>query len=826
MRNFRSVLNQLIDAFTNAKPAHGAVFVIPGGIGLGKTYLLEQFATALHHQAFLARFSGVDGAPLPLEPIYRGLHGALTPEQVLGVFGRGLLEKYVKLIPGFGRFLNPFVPKLEYDRNNEALRRSGVATDGFPSVHIVGFLRDASAGKGCILLFDDCQWLDEESWACFLRVAEAACEEGWVVVAAYDDRAPSRDAKRFAKLRHRAAISPRQCWHEIVPELWDKAALPELCGRILGSRCRLSERECEQLSIATEGVPLYVQSALTACLHAGHLERDRHGVYAATGDWSRVELDATLTNSIACRLEDAYKEIGSARDTLEAASVLGNPFSDAHLGTLVPNRRPFEVLSDVERLSALVRYFLRRREWRFEHIKIRNLVYDTLGAPRARELHHAISQELERHNDVSPLVIAHHLEQAGQPKRAGMFKLKEAERLLESGIFEGALALVEERLEFMRTSPWESTTRDIAHVTLLRAKALYRLSRFKEALPALEEARKDSVEQEAIAEATRWIGRCHLKLDSQRDFESAIQHLETAAELFGRLGNSSCRADTYTDLVVAYAHANRFVEAEQAFKTAETLYNQNADRLGMARLQRRNIMFMDPGLSARIQLRLADTFRELGVPQERIMALNNAASQHIYLGETEEAEDILNNAISESADFGHFGTDYLHNNAAIASVLLGSHENAARQLAYARRYTKRAVLDLILDLTESVVVAMASPPADALPYFEHAYQKAYDIGEYSYEQPACVNLAQALLNADRPREAIEMLRSVRIRRNCTYSRYKHARWFDLVVNCYARLGRGEDLSAFRSEYAWAKSDRTGAYYTFPYAFVSTQFWSD
>lgn len=823
VKNFESAISQIVSHATST-PTKRATIVVTGRSGIGKTFLIHEAAQRLHEKCFVVRIDGQDIPLRGLEAVYRGLYDAATSGQRRTAFGMTLLEKYVRLIPGFGSYLEPLVSGFGNSSAELALRRRGLSFGGAPAIAVGNFIAEAAKKMPVFIAVDDIQWLDHESWACVAELTERGYEHGWTLLLTLNTDVVGAH-EYLAQIARRSQTRNEVPWKIIEAENWDLDSMLDLCSKMRYAEFKL-DSACEQrLFEATDGVPLYVESALHVLEARGDLQRNDDGVYVSAGDWPVIDLESGLHTLLERRLRDTYLQIPMSRKTLEAASVLGDPFSDEDLTELFSLNEAFATLGAVERSHSIVRYLLSLRSWRFSHSRLQKLIYDSLGGQAAR-LHLEVAKAICQRDVVEPSLVAFHYDRAGDVDSALPWHIKEVERLLGIGLFRSALSVVDTLFEPSEEDALGPAHKRLNEILLLRARALFGLFRFQDSLAQLKRIEQHAKEDHLEAQVQRWLGRCFLKLASQQDFENSVAAIEWAAAKFAQLGEKQQEADCYADLVVANAHLNDFESAEVAFEIAEDLYNRNNDRLGMARLQRRNVIFMESEIAGTIQERLASTFQELGIPHERVMALNNAASVHLTLGNLEKATKLLDMAIIESVDIGDFGGAYLYNNLAIIHVLDRRFELARECVERARILSKRKILDLIIDTTESVLVACDIGVDAALKDMERVMTTAIDVGENAYMEPTVVNVAVCLARMRKFSDALGALLTIKPTQSASKRPHKHRRWYDIAIECFKGLNNFDARNAFEGEFGWTAGKRHGVFETHDFALIDTQFWSD
>jgi tetratricopeptide (TPR) repeat protein len=247
----------------------------------------------------------------------------------------------------------------------------------------------------------------------------------------------------------------------------------------------------------------------------------------------------------------------------------------------------------------------------------------------------------------------------------------------------------------------------------------------------------------------------------------------------------------------------------------------------MARLQRRNVIFMESELAASILEQLARSFEAWGVPHEVVMCLNNAATEYLYLGNYDKTAKLLSRAMQVSVDIGGFGIAYLYCNLAITHIVQGRHEQARECIRQARTERLRTVEELILDTADGVLVAMTSGLEAGSAIFSRTLSIADTTGEWAYIIPLKINLAICLHGTGCVAEAMEVLRSMKPEDQRTFSPYNNRRWFRLLATCYSEMGQQAEREKFEAAFAWCGlSKPASAYYDYPFALIDMQFWSD
>ncbi|HUJ10673.1 MAG TPA: AAA family ATPase [Verrucomicrobiae bacterium] len=828
MENHAEAIAVLESAFLEAEKGSGGTVLIRGESGIGKTFLIKQFSSSHEDDCFLVKTRGLPAAQPALSSIYESLFDLASKKHVSRSMYVSLLSRYSKLLPGFGQYIVPLVGLLKADALQEVIARSGVAFGTSPAAHVVRFVQELAGKRTVLWVVDDAQWVDSESWSCVVHIVNKARALGWCIVLGFNDKTEQWQPEGFdieLASSYWQQHSDELSWTGVEAKRWTVEALPSLCAEILGKPCALSPVEIQQLHDYTSGIPLYVASALDVLKNDGRLTISGE-VWKAGSEWRDLDIHQPIREALERRLKAAYSAVPNSRESLEVASVIGQIFNDDTIDSVLAAGNCYKQLCEIEQRFRIIEYIVAHRYWTFDHNLIRESIYRSLGH-RAKRIHLQLAKILEASEDANVLTIAFHYEQAGEYEQAVRFKLREAERLLGGGLFLPALSVVDHVRGLISAYKVRLPSDLSTAVDTVHGRLLFHTRQYQEALNLFASLLQGAKALPEEALFHRWVGRCLLKLHSPDDFRQSVKHLQKATALYKEMADLSAEGDTHTDLVVAHAHLNQFDRAEQSFKDAEACFDRAGDQLGMARLQRRNVIFMESVVAAPILERLAHSFEEWGVPHEVVMSLNNAATEYLYLGEYDKAAELLSRAMRASVDIGDFGIAYLYCNLAVTSIVRGRHEQARECIRQARIGRLRTVEELILDTADGVLVAVTSGFGAGKAIFARILTIADTTGEQVYVMPTKINLATCLRGMGLVPEAVEVLESLKPREENTFSSYNNRKWFRLLAACYSQLGQESEREKFEAAFAWCDLEKPpSSYYEYPFALIDMQFWSD
>lgn len=357
-------LQRLLAAYEAAGDG-GALIVIEGESGVGKTRLGQEARSAIEH-------AGGRSLSARAHPGEQGL-----PYGVLAALARGALATHdsdppaqlradaARLLPELGA-----PPEGSLDEPGARLRFLE---------SISQLILGAFAKQGGAVWIDDLQWCDPASIEALAYLARRLAGHRLLLLGARrtDEPDAERIYARFAELGERLALG-RLGRADVIS---------------LALRGGLDEPAGERIYRESEGLPLFVAELLGP----GAEEAQAGGV--------RAVLEARL---------DAVGE--AAGQVLSAAALIGRTF-DADTLRGASGRSEEEVAAALEELGA--RGLIREGDaaYDFAHERMREVAEERVGLARRRLLHRRIAAALsERHRD--PALIARHLEAAGDDAAA------------------------------------------------------------------------------------------------------------------------------------------------------------------------------------------------------------------------------------------------------------------------------------------------------------------------------------------------------------------------------------------------------------------------
>ena len=170
-----------------------------------------------------------------------------------------------------------------------------------------------------------------------------------------------------------------------------------LAEGILGAE-DLDAEVASRVAEAADGNPLFVEELVAKLLDEGVLEQ-RNGGWRATRELTELDVPPTVTALLAARLDGLAS---TEREVLEAAAVEGKVFHAGAVAALAPaplrDRVPSELMNLLRK--ELVRpdraAFADEDAFRFRHLIIRDVAYESLPKHQRAELHERFAAWLEQ----------------------------------------------------------------------------------------------------------------------------------------------------------------------------------------------------------------------------------------------------------------------------------------------------------------------------------------------------------------------------------------------------------------------------------------------
>ncbi|MBV9577685.1 MAG: AAA family ATPase, partial [Chloroflexi bacterium] len=380
-------LGRLRSAFEAATAGHGALLMVVGEPGIGKTALCDRFSTFVLDAGgkVLVGHCYEEGSfRLPYQPfieVFEQYLQANGSDALVSDLGSGAAD-VVRLAPRLAERLT-ITPRPAGDPEEDRYRLLQAVTD---------LLRGAAAKQTLLLVLEDLHDADRETLDLLLHLARNLHGARLLVVATYRDVEVDRAHPLSSALSELYRASN-------VARLQLRGLSADEVQRLLAATTQQTVPQpfAELIRDQTEGNPLFVQETLHFVVDAGLVEQ-RDGALRRVGDQN-------LAGRIPEGLRDAVgKRLSSLSDStnrvLSVASVIGREFEleilrqvfagqDEEVEAALEEATAAAVLEERFTVGAIVTY-------RFRHAFFRQVLSDEMVAPRRIRLHQQVARALER----------------------------------------------------------------------------------------------------------------------------------------------------------------------------------------------------------------------------------------------------------------------------------------------------------------------------------------------------------------------------------------------------------------------------------------------
>jgi len=408
-------LGRLTTAYASARAGRGGVVLISGEAGIGKSRLMQEFATRMQEQALVLAGSGyADTQTMPYQPIVEALRVALGIGPLLPNVQSAWLAEASILMPE----LRDHVPSLPSPLPAEPEQARARLFEALCQL-ILGL---AAGSRPVILCLDDLHWADGTTLEWVAYLGRKLHGSQLLVLGTFQ----SEEASAVSGLRH--GLARQGILSELRLERLDQSAILQLL-RSLGDPVPSDEASARQLYRASGGNPFFLLETLRAFLESDPENVEPRALEKLAGLSAADIRDASgpalptptgIQTAVEARVERLSAQ---ARQILEAGSVLSQTFA-FDLVRWTAGRGELETVDGLDEL--VTRHLLREEGggYRFDHQIIQAVIYWGLSRQRGRLLHRRAGETLEKQRSGDVVALARHFELAGDLGRAARYALQ------------------------------------------------------------------------------------------------------------------------------------------------------------------------------------------------------------------------------------------------------------------------------------------------------------------------------------------------------------------------------------------------------------------
>ncbi len=352
-------------------------------------------------------------------------------------------------------------------------------------------LQRLSSEQPVVLFIDDLQWADPTSLKLIHYLSRNTKDDKILILGAYrsKDMVSKPEGETYQLKPALQEMKREDLFDHILLERLEKSDVERLIEKTLGEM-GLEERMVNDIYQECEGNPFFLLELLRKLVEEGHLVK-KENKWKVKKTFKEVQIPEKVYDLVVRRLDRLTEE---QRKLLETASIVGEEFKSDVLVNLTGMDRVklLKNLNEIERSYDLVRSI--NKKYRFDHSKIRDVLYNGMNEELRCEYHRMIAEtyeELYTDEEESMLdQVGRHFYKAND-ERAGKY-------LMKAGVLAKEKYANEE------------------------AEKLYRYS-----IDVLEEREKLKEAYESLGDVHNLMGKYDQALD---EYESALELVESTVE--------------------------------------------------------------------------------------------------------------------------------------------------------------------------------------------------------------------------------------------------------------------------------------------------------
>ena len=469
----------------------GALGVLTGESGMGKTHLIHQLLSSLSHKGIpvLSARCSRTGRGTPLGVIRDAINGFLRCQATGGsAEALGFQERIRAAAAGIEPMLQGVCPRLREILS--LAEETSVSSDQAPQALTQFLLRLGDHKEGAVLFIDNLQHRDDASWQVLLRLLQQQGESGLVILVAMGN---DRIATNFRTELLNAAKRQRKTSVQLEP------LSEQMVGRLLQDQLgtsNLTPALVHQIYNRSAGNPVVVIDLVHAMLVRGVL-RPYWGEWVIDdGALDELTLTGNVLDTVLHRLTELSEE---ETFILQQAAVIGVRFQLDLLAEIAGTDSASLTVAVTDACHAKVIELVAGNQYAFVHNRIRQALLANRSEEQVLAVHQRIAEVLDARlqgqgDPESALVyaVAHHYAKGNVEKNP--------RRVYETNKAAGERALAEtgssEALGFLNTALFHMAQAGVdevaeaADIARLRGVACMNMQRLRDALASFQEALK------------------------------------------------------------------------------------------------------------------------------------------------------------------------------------------------------------------------------------------------------------------------------------------------------------------------------------------------
>ncbi len=301
-----------------------------------------------------------------------------------------------------------------------------------------------------ILFLDDVQWAEPATLKLLHYLSRNTRKNKMMIIATYrpEDIIQSEEGRTHPLKTTMQNMSREVLYREIRLKRLDERWVGELIEKSL-KKVDLDEGFIKKIYTESEGNPFFLLEVVRMLVEEGHLVEGETG-WKMANDLAGLNIPSKVYDVVSRRIDRLIEE---HRELLECASVVGEEFESVVIGDIIDTNRVtlLKNLNYIEKNHNLIHSL--NRKYRFDHSKIREVLYNGIIEELREEFHCMIAETYEKmqeegRNDLT-YELAIHWDKGGLYQKAFEYYKKAAKMSKDSYANKQAIECLDRILDIL-----------------------------------------------------------------------------------------------------------------------------------------------------------------------------------------------------------------------------------------------------------------------------------------------------------------------------------------------------------------------------------------
>jgi len=470
-------LYHLEEYMTNMLNGTGSAVLVSGEAGIGKSRLVWELGHDAEKRGVrYLRGKCVQHANIPYQPIVEALRQYFTFKEVHDTHS---LNKYIRSQAKHLQYRKDIVAALVLQQSLEDLNIINKEQLWDTASEITKMI---ATDRPVVMHLDDLHWADAQTLDMLTSITRSTADTRVLLIGTFrpEDIADAKHPLRIL-------LKPRNTntlFHEIPLRRLDETGTKNIIASVF-ENSQFTKGFTKSIHQETEGNPLFVLEVLKLLRDENIITRYNSG-WRLSSETIEIHIPKTVTEVIRRRIQRLNKD---ERELIELAAVDGISFnSDTVIHCLAqPRVAILRSLQNLESSHNLIH--ATKHGYQFDHVKIKDVIYDSLIPELRKEYHKIIGTYLEdKYRDKEEYAgrIAYHLMTTGRKADAVPFLLHAGQHSYRLYAIDETLKYVNKGIHLLELYGKQKTTKEQQSIAwelyYLRANLRLHLGMYRESI--------------------------------------------------------------------------------------------------------------------------------------------------------------------------------------------------------------------------------------------------------------------------------------------------------------------------------------------------------